>query len=88
MYRKCRGCAGSGKVMGGGMVPWDCELCDGTGKKYDAEHAKRRAVEEIQARTGLSYEKSQQLFDEESERIDMEKSDEKNKDTKARKKEK
>lgn len=29
---KCRTCSGSGKVMGGGMMQWDCEVCDGYGK--------------------------------------------------------
>lgn len=29
---KCKNCAGSGKVMGGGMMQWDCEHCDGIGK--------------------------------------------------------
>ena len=28
----CQKCYGSGKVLGGGMMPWTCDGCDGSGK--------------------------------------------------------
>ena len=32
MKTRCLPCAGSGRVMGGGMMMADCDICDGVGK--------------------------------------------------------
>lgn len=36
---RCLTCAGSGKVMGGGMMYRECENCEGAGKLYKLETA-------------------------------------------------
>ena len=35
--KRCLACVGSGKVMGGGMMMHDCEVCDGLGKIFVAD---------------------------------------------------
>jgi hypothetical protein len=35
--KRCLSCVGSGKVMGGGMMMQDCEVCDGLGKIFVAD---------------------------------------------------
>lgn len=32
--KRCNACVGSGRVMGGGMMTQDCEVCDGIGKIF------------------------------------------------------
>jgi len=34
MYQHCSSCAGSGQLMGGGMMMMDCRHCEGRGKVY------------------------------------------------------
>lgn len=33
--KRCNRCSGTGRVMGGGMIMWDCKHCDGTGKIFE-----------------------------------------------------
>lgn len=32
--KRCLTCAGSGKIMGGGLIIRDCHACEGIGKLY------------------------------------------------------
>jgi RecJ-like exonuclease len=81
---RCKDCGGSGRVMGGGMMMWDCETCDGVGKirKVDDEVADlemrqtasyRKAIEEIKNMdSSITEEKAQEIFDRELKLIENE----------------
>jgi DnaJ-class molecular chaperone len=36
--KRCQRCAGSGKVMGGGMMMQECDNCEGIGKLFVSEN--------------------------------------------------
>lgn len=63
---RCATCSGSGKVMGGGMIFYDCEECDGKGKIYIKEESYEQAKEKIKALDEtLTDEKAKNILDEE-----------------------
>lgn len=50
--KRCNTCVGSGRVMGGGMMMQDCEVCDGIGKLFipddPIDHIMRKETEAYQ----------------------------------------
>jgi hypothetical protein len=88
--KKCMVCAGSGKVMGGGMMMWDCDDCDGNGKILIIEEPKdsasyKEAIESIKALDpSIDDEKAKEIFDEEFKKIDDKPMDGKNGSSNAR----
>lgn len=78
---RCSTCAGSGQVMGGGMMMWDCDHCDGKGKITKIEPTKfklkkespryKKAVKEIQKLDpNLSEEEAQKVMDDELAKVE------------------
>lgn len=78
---RCSTCAGSGQVMGGGMMMWDCDSCDGAGKIIKQEPRKfkmsktdksyKKAVKEIQdLDPSLTKEEAQKIMDDELARVE------------------
>lgn len=73
---RCNICAGSGQVMGGGMLMWDCDKCDGSGKiikeqpkkfaiKKESKHYKKAIKELQELDPNLTDEDAQKVMDEE-----------------------
>ena len=40
MARRCGVCGGSGRAMGGGCIPTDCDCCNGTGSMSEPGEVK------------------------------------------------
>lgn len=51
-FRRCTPCAGSGKVMGGGMMFNECDNCYGTGK---VEELDQEEIELLELKKSLEY---------------------------------
>jgi DnaJ-class molecular chaperone len=80
-HKKCLGCHGSGKVLGLGNMPSECELCEGSGKIYEIKdeieelnirhtQSYNNAIEEIKTQIpDISHEKAQQIFDDELRKV-------------------
>lgn len=62
-YRRCTPCAGSGKVMGGGMLFNDCDNCYGTGK---IEELDKQELELLELKETLEY---QNVYREEMQKL-------------------
>ncbi len=70
---RCKACVGSGKVMGGGMMMNECDVCDGSGKIYDHEASRMQSIKKIQAlHDGMSFEEATKLFEEEMQKLNTE----------------
>lgn len=73
---RCTPCSGSGRVMGGGMMMADCDICDGEGKIRFVEdeidfltikqtEGYQKAKKRLQSKSpDLSDEKAEELLDE------------------------
>ena len=81
MLKHCVPCGGSGTLMGGGMMMWDCDNCDGTGKITKQEPVKfklekknpryKKAVKEIQKLDpNLSEADAQKVMDDELAKVE------------------
>ena len=44
---RCNACVGSGRVMGGGMMTWDCDQCEGSGKIDPDKDSKHKQPEKF-----------------------------------------
>jgi len=94
--KKCIQCAGSGIVMGIGMIQCDCHNCNGKGKVEEAiddieylevksSESYNKAIDQIKSLdSSISDEKAKELFDEELKKIEK---DDKSKNTEKKKKE-
>lgn len=79
--KRCVTCHGSGKVMGGGMMMYDCDDCDGRGKiavinddiaelNIRTTESYAKAIDEIKKiDPSITDEKAQEIFDKELENI-------------------
>lgn len=79
MMKRCFACAGSGQVMGGGMMQWDCGNCDGKGKVFvepdpkellkdkDNPHYKKAVKKLRKLDKTLTEKTAQEMFDKEIE---------------------
>lgn len=83
--KRCSICSGSGKVMGGGMMLWDCDDCDGNGKILIIEttvqetESYNEAIESIKALDpSIDDDKAKEIFDEEFKKIEDKPMDGKN----------
>jgi hypothetical protein len=79
---RCTVCNGSGKVMGGGMMPAECDECEGLGRvaivQDDIEELNvrmtesyKKAIDEIRAmNSSITEEQAKKMFDQELEKIE------------------
>ena len=71
--KKCRACAGSGKIMGGGMMIKDCHECNGIGKiseiKPEPDIKTIKQTESYRQAKSRLMEKSPDLTNEEAEKL-------------------
>lgn len=73
---RCMPCAGSGKIMGGGMLIQDCVSCDGLGKlekdlKTREAESYSKAIKEIKALyKNMTDDEAKKIFDEEFEKLE------------------
>lgn len=81
-FKKCNQCAGSGVVLGAGMMQWECHNCEGRGKVEEAiddieylevknSESYNKAIDQIKSLdSSISEEKAKELFDEELKKIE------------------
>jgi hypothetical protein len=86
--KRCSTCVGSGKVMGGGMLYSDCDVCDGTGKliveppplvfKLTKDNLRyKEAIQNIkELDPSLTDEEAEEIFNKELNKLDDIKDDE------------
>ena len=79
-YKRCVPCSGSGRVMGGGCIPADCDECDGKGKiqiaaddidylEMKTTDSYKKAIENIKEK-GVSEKEAEEMFEKEFNKID------------------
>jgi hypothetical protein len=83
MNKRCLSCQGSGRMMGGGMMMKDCEICNGRGSTIlpDSDEAQleklkktsgyEEAIQKIKdTDKSITDEKAQEIFDAEFKKLD------------------
>ena len=80
-YKRCIPCSGSGKVMGGGCIPADCDECEGKGKvlipdddidylEMKTTDSYKKAIENIKEK-GVTEKDAEEIFETEFKKIDL-----------------
>lgn len=74
--KRCHICYGSGRVMGGGMIIADCDVCDGRGKIYEEQKLDdnnphyNEAIEKIKnLNENITHEDAKNIFQSELDKI-------------------